>query len=290
MAPLGELVSFENKRGLRLDGILYRADESAISVVHVHGSYGNFYQNNFVRLFASRYVTEGLNFLSFNISGHDGIAEGYRGNDFEYVGGAVSPFSECVHDIASAIDLVKRFSSTVVLEGHSLGCDRILHFLLTTGARLNSIFLSPCDSYALHSRWIRPESVEQQIQRLKGSRAGEDLETLPSREYGVRQGGGEVYNIPITRRALLSIIDGPPFKLMRIDTQAEFSLNSSAFAYIGGQDQLQTVGANTMFSHLEMRVRRLRRLYVADGDHDMKGCEDIVAKQIAAWIFEECRS
>jgi len=63
---LGELVTFPSKNGLSLDGILCTERGNGTTVVHVHGSLGNFYQNKFVRVMARKYVDAGVNFLSFN--------------------------------------------------------------------------------------------------------------------------------------------------------------------------------------------------------------------------------
>jgi len=111
---LGELVTLRNTKGLALDGILYRKDGNHTTVVHVHGSLGNFYQNQFLRVIARRYLDVGTNFLSFNLSGHDGIAEGFRDDTFEYVGGSIMEFDECLYDIEGAVQFVAPFSNAIM--------------------------------------------------------------------------------------------------------------------------------------------------------------------------------
>src|SRR2546426_6395954 len=141
-SPLGELVTFKSSAGLHLDGILYRREENVTTIIHVHGSYGNFYQNHFIRLMAESYLASQINLLSFNLAGHDGFGEGYRNmEDFEYVGGAVNDFGECVSDIAGAVAFVNGFSDRIILQGHSLGCDRILHYLVVRKSSLDFVLL-----------------------------------------------------------------------------------------------------------------------------------------------------
>src|SRR6266545_5249133 len=229
--PLGELVTIQAEAGRQLDGIYYHVpvERATGTVIHVHGSFGNFYHNSFLRAMARVYQDAGLAFLSFNLSCHDGLAEGYVGvDDFEYVGGAVTGFRSSLADIDAAISLAKaRLERPVVLQGHSLGCDRVLYYLSERTVRLDFVLLSPCDSYALQSRWMAPETVETQIERLQtgaptaatNAAAGlesrylrtsvEALEWLPLREYGIRCGDWS-YPIPITRGALLEILTGPP--------------------------------------------------------------------------------
>src|SRR5438093_13111615 len=130
-STLGELVTLRSTKGLDIDGILYRSDSGKATIVHIHGSFGNFYQNRFVRLMARRYCEARMNFLSVNMAGHDGLVEGYRHNlEFEYLGGAVADFGECVADIEGAVLFARQFSDRIILQGHSLGCDRVLHFLI----------------------------------------------------------------------------------------------------------------------------------------------------------------
>ena len=281
---LGELVTFENSHGFHLDGILYQEDHNKTTIIHIHGSLGNFYQNQFLRLMAKMYNKARINFLSFNLASHDGLAEGYRNvDDFEYVGGSVVDFETSLLDIEAAINFVKKFSRRIILQGHSLGCDRVLNYLITQESYYDFILLSPCDSYQLQACWIAPETVEQQMTGLKAINPGEEeLDWLPSQEYGIKH-EGEDYIIPITRKALLSIIDGPPFKLIRIGNPAHFTLNQKVLVYIGGEDALQVVPNEIMFKYFEDRVRHVTKVFIPRGQHSLEGCEHEVAEHIIKW-------
>lgn len=284
-----ELVSVCSKNGLTLDGLLFRSHGNRKTVIHIHGSFGNFYQNEFVKTMAKIYPVLGLNFLAINLSTHDGVAEGYKfGGEFEYVGGAVSDFGNCVDDIEGALSFSQQFSERTILQGHSLGCDRVLHFLTSRGENQEFILLSPCDSYKLQSGWIAPETVEEQIRRLKSQHLSDPyFDWLPSREYGVNGGGGWTYPIPITRRAFLSIAEGPPFRLMRIDKPSDFQLGQRACIYVGGKDPLQVWPHEAMFRHLKDRIPRAEQLYVPRGDHMLRGCQNEVIHAIANWAFAD---
>lgn len=281
---LGELVTFKSTTGRHLDGILYQSDSNKTTILHVHGSFGNFYQNQFVRQMALAYLGNSINFLSFNLSSHDGLAEGYsHENEFAYTGGALADFEECIGDIKGAIEFTQPFSKRVILQGHSLGCDRILHFLISTQAKYDFILLSPCDSFQLQSNWIAPQAVQVQIQRLraKGQRLA-DLEWVSTNEYGIKQGTW-VYPIPITRKALISILDGPPLKLLNIENPYNFFIDQDALVVIGGKDELQTSRSEVMFEYLQKRVRKLSKAYFPIGDHFLAGCEEEVIAVIIEW-------
>ena len=175
---------------------------------------------------ASVYGNARLNFLSVNMSCHDGLGEGYWVDGrFAYIGSCASPFQECVDDIAGAVTFAERFSDRIVLQGHSLGCDRVLQYSIDLRSTCDLVLLAPCDSYQLQADWIAPETVEAQIARLR-SGAGSDtvLDWLPAREYGIRCRDEWTYSIPVTRRAFLSIAEGPPYRLMRVSRPTDFFL------------------------------------------------------------------
>ena len=71
---------------------------------------------------------------------------------FEYVGGSVQPFETCVDDIDAALHFLRRDVDAVVLNGHSLGCDIVVLYMLS-GSREKELvkalsLMSPCDIYA----------------------------------------------------------------------------------------------------------------------------------------------
>lgn len=283
---LGELITFKDARSFHHDGIIYYAHANRCTIVHVHGSFGNFYQNGFLRIMAEVYLSHGINFLSFNFRAHDALAEGYRREwDFEYVGGAVAEFSECIEELQAAIDYVMPINQRIVLQGHSIGCDRILHYLLSTGSSNDFVLLSPCDSYALQTDWLMSESVESQVSRLMQVSGATEMEWLPLSEYGIRRGDWE-YPIPITRKALLSILKGPPFELVNIRAPKKFFLDQRALIYIGGDDTLQTSPREEMIAYFKQRVRHVEMTaFYPEGDHSLWECERSVAEEIAAWAL-----
>ena len=283
---LGELVTFPNTKGWLLDGILYEVKDSKKTIIHVHGSYGNFYQAYFPRVMAKFYTAAGYNFLCFNLTCHDGFGEGYRNDEgFDYMGGAISEFSTCVRDIEGAVQFVSGFSDEIILQGHSLGCDRVVHYLLTSNRNFNFILLAPCNSHKLQSNWLSgKESVEEQIKRLEVNYdILKDFDWLPIKEYGVYS-SGEDYILPITRKALLSIITGPPFQLFNVDNPTDYFLEQNCFVYIGGKDKLQTDTPETMCEYFEKRVANVKLSFVPGGDHMLAGQEETLALGIISWL------
>lgn len=63
-----ELVKFKNRSGLFLDGLYFYSPMNCCVVINVHGSFGNFYSNAFIKIMAESYNKKGINFLSFNLT------------------------------------------------------------------------------------------------------------------------------------------------------------------------------------------------------------------------------
>jgi hypothetical protein len=283
--PKPEIVNFTSKTGLSLQGLLFGGIHGAPTVIHVHGSCGNFLSFSPLLRETSILLAGGINVLSVNTSACDCIREGFRGDKYEYVGGAISEFGECVHDIGGAIEYALTFSSHVVLQGHSLGCDRVVHYQLSTEDWRDTVLLSPCDSYRLHEIYLGGESVEAHIARLKQSQPIDNFCLLPRDEYGIRN-KQENYRIPVTLRTFLSIAEGPPFQLFRLDCTSRYFVKSRAFVGIGKLDDLQTADPNAMFDHLAQRFNDVRRIVLSNSDHEMEPEADQLFQKLRDWIKE----
>ncbi len=285
-APTPQIIEFSSKTGLLLQGLLFGGIRGAPTVIHVHGSCGNFLSFSPILREASILTDRGINLLSVNTSACDCIREGFRGSTYEYVGGAVSEFGECVGDIGGAVEYASAFSSKIVLQGHSLGCDRIVYYQLSTADWRDTVLLSPCDSYHLHQIFLGGETVEAHIARLKREYPLKDFSLLAPKEYGIRN-KGEDYKIPITLRTFLSIAEGPPFQLFRLDQTSDYLVQSRAFVGIGQLDDLQTAGPITMFDHLAQRFRGVFRALLANSDHEMEPEADQLFLQLSRWITHD---
>ena len=231
----GELLSLVNEAGVVLDGIVFSPSGTThLAIVHVHGSLGNFYQQQFIRVIANHLARHGVSLVSFNLTAHDGVSEGYTAEgDMEYIGGSLSKFETCLDDLDTILRFARSICSQVVLQGHSLGCDRVLFYTQYRSAHFPLVLLSPCDSHRLHECWLDGESISEQVARLSRVQNNDgQISLLPAREYGLNGPGGWTYNIPIGRDALLSILTGPPFQILWLDSSAKLVSDAPAFVYL----------------------------------------------------------
>ena len=281
----GRLTSITNSAGVVLDGIVFCPPNARLAVVHVHGSLGNFYQQPFIRIFARELALQEIALLSFNLTSHDGISEGYLDDrEMVYIGGSISRFETCLDDIDALIRFGRSICPHVVLQGHSLGCDRVLYYeqQRTTGVPL--VLLSPCDSYQLQGDWLAGETVEQQVSRLSREEAlDDDVSLLPRCEYGLRGPDGWTYKIPVNRSTLLSILNGPPFRILRTGRSVGPVSTGPAFVYISECDTIRGATLDAMRSHVRQLLPAAKMYVDPNGDHSLDGSEAAVGGAIAQW-------
>lgn len=153
-----EFVRFLTPDGLELQGLYLPPGRDGVpAALHVHGLDGNYYENRFIEPVAEAYRRRGIGFLSFNNRGHDYIsdiivesADGPPG--CRQIGGMYETLGECVEDIRAALVwLAGRGHARFILQGHSHGALKALHYLQSTGdpAVAALALLSPSDDFAL---------------------------------------------------------------------------------------------------------------------------------------------
>jgi len=154
-----------------------------ICLVHVHGWDGNFYENRFIDHAAEVCARRGIGFLTGNNRGHDYIADLLRckpgkrnrqerqgrqvartngqedDNRYDYVqiGGMYEKLADSVADIKAWVDfVVGRGANQVILQGHSHGAIKVVHYLTTTGDPrvCGLVLLSPSDDMGIARRQL----------------------------------------------------------------------------------------------------------------------------------------
>jgi pimeloyl-ACP methyl ester carboxylesterase len=176
--------------GLELQGFLVEpaGRRSAAAVVHVHGWDGNFYENRFIDRAADACSRLGFSFFSFNNRGHDYVADLLRPASFDYLqlGGIYEKLADGRADIAAALAFLRsRGLSRFVLQGHSHGATKVVHYLtMTRDPRVcGSILLSPSDDLG----WARVKLGQRFLWVLARSRelvrAGKGRQLLPERDF-----------------------------------------------------------------------------------------------------------
>lgn len=296
MSNTGRLVSFRTDDDFEIIGMLFQNSLKPLEkiVIHIHGNFGNFYQNKFLWEMSNLYCQNGIDLLTINLSSHDGLAEGYYGVQLKYVGGGVADYSDSQKDIQAAVDYATRLGyKEIILQGHSLGCDKILEYSLTNRGNNKMIMLSPVDSYAVQALWRRPETVEEQIKRIENMDfpvadngwGKADLNWADKNEYGALGDCAEwVYQIPITYDALINILKGSAFYYLNLKQNPDFSLDNKSFAFVGKRDGLQLHEQHIWVDYLKSKFKDITIVDDLNADHDVIGVEKELITRIVKWI------
>jgi pimeloyl-ACP methyl ester carboxylesterase len=185
-------------------------------VLHTHGFAGNFYENRFVDAIGDVVVGRGLAFLTYNNRGHEYRSDNIKGEGVGTTshlgGGSFEVFDECLDDIGGAARFLEvRGHREIYFEGHSLGTNKVIHYL---GKRkdpraVGAILISPPDIFGL--REVRTEgriaTILEQARTLVGSGRGEELL------------GDPAFVVPMSAATLVSAYGDPsvtdtfPFRL-----------------------------------------------------------------------------
>lgn len=144
-----ELVRINSMDGIEQPGILYTPIQNTNKIViHIHGLYGNFYENRFLDVLAKAYTEKNYAYLTFNNRGRDAISELLKGDDSVIIGASFERFKDCLLDIEGVVNWVREKGyQEIVLEGHSYGCNKILYYY-TKKKNLDIkgiVLLGPCD-------------------------------------------------------------------------------------------------------------------------------------------------
>lgn len=275
---------YETRQGRHHVGILYAPQDPPLGIVlHVHGTLGNFYGNAFIQELARRYTAAGLALFSFNLQAHDGVVESVVRSRVEYVGGAISTFESCIEDIEEAVFFVSSLGFHVTaLQGHSLGCERVLAFLEASGRGTPAILLCPVDTCSVQRKW---QSLNDASEPMDQSPIGRPKAIiLRSDLYGAVGRKNEwTYPIPITEGAFRSLFDSHYSRYFSSEvlplSTAEFCFSVEGLIISSPGDSFVDDHAGHM-SRLSRRYPRMKIFTSLTCDHDMATDHTEVARQV----------
>jgi pimeloyl-ACP methyl ester carboxylesterase len=285
-----ELVTTEDK--LILQGMVCRPDESVangVTVIHVHGSYGNFYENFFLAPMADACQKLGATFVSINTRGRDYLADLKSRQPDRYtstrIGGIREVFQESTKDIAAWVEWARAHGSgAVILQGHSLGAMKVTHYLGHYPTACDGLVLvSPPDNIGLQRAAVGGH-YDSYIELARTSAASDPDKLMPE----------EAYSDPITVRAYLALF-GTPTDTGMFTYEDQTLMNQSSLprvltpilATFGTVGEAIVSDLSTCRAALEHCVSspRLLQVSIIDGaNHNYHFREGALATTIGQWI------
>ena len=152
-----DFVRFNASDGVELQGWMSDpgGDEA---VVHIHGMSGNGYENHFLDNLRQYYFDKGIAFFSIDTRGRGIISDFKRADASIHGGSCFELFDDSVYDIEGAINYLQSVTHNkkrIILEGHSLGCTKVVNYWLTKSAHhvTSIILLAPTDMVG----WVKTE-------------------------------------------------------------------------------------------------------------------------------------
>lgn len=291
----GELVRTFTEDGLELQGLFCQsAEANGISLLHIHGFTGNFYEARFVDHIAKQAAKRGYAFLTVNTRGHDYrsgfIKKTASGLTHVRIGTAYEVLEECIFDIKAWIDfLQERGYSKVILQGESAGpLKTVFYQHQTQDERVRGLVLiSPVDHIGLQRMVIRDkydEAVSVARQLIEDGKADE----LMPRVYC------PLWEFPISAKTYLNAF-GPNTKsgifsfhnpnagfeaLSTIECPILVTYGTVEEAVVGNkvEEALSTIKRKAKSS------KRCDTAIIRDAPHDYLNHENELSETIGNWI------
>jgi pimeloyl-ACP methyl ester carboxylesterase len=282
----GESVRITTEDNLELHGILFEPKkETTNALIHVHGWVGNFYENKFIDYIAKEVVAKGISFLTFNNRGSgivtDLIKRGKDKTEYVRIGGCLENFEDCTLDIRAAINLLdKRGYKKIILEGHSLGCQKITYYKYKTqDKRVKALVeLAPVDDVGYSKRALGSRYEESLRVAKEMIENGKGNEPVPK--------WMEFYPL-LSAKRFLDIADSKTSGGRVFDYSGELEEIKDAdcpiLAVFGSKDDYE-VKAGEMLEVLKKSVKNCDVRLVRNANHGFIDFEPKLAKIVGDWI------
>ena len=267
-----KLVRTTTTDGQELQGLISEADKmNDRIVIHIHGTWGNFYGNPFIDQFITEYPKNGYSFLSGNTRGHD---EGSISEKFE----------DCKVDINQWISFAESQGyKHFILQGHSLGALKTVYYDNDVNNPLvrKLILLSPFDSVAFYcSR--NPQKREILLSELSGLVLKSPNEIAPKDIWGMWMISNiTLYNM--LREETVSDIF--PFRKGDLQGSALSRIHKNIFAAIGGNDFAAFPDPSSEYLQLS-KMKRVKSVLIPNAPHNFAGYEKSLMEHILEWLRE----
>lgn len=172
-----EFTRFQASDGVELQGWLSNVPGDT-AALHIHGMSGNGYENYFLDDLRTAYAQNGISFFTIDTRGRGIISDFRQGNDWKRGGSCFEIFEESAQDIQGALDHLRGLGkSNFILEGHSLGCTKVVNFMVTRKVPdiTQVILLAPTDMVGWAKTDPNHEGYLANAKQLQSEGKGEEL-------------------------------------------------------------------------------------------------------------------
>lgn len=274
------------KDGLELHGLLFEPDRKTTNaLIHVHGWVGNFYENKFIDYIAKKAASKGFAFLTFNNRGA-GILNDFikrKGVKMNYVriGGSLEEFKDCIIDIKATVDfLSKKGYKRIILQGHSLGCQKITYYQYRTkDKRVKAlVLLAPVDDTGFVKRDLGKKYKKALGVAKEMVKKGKSNKPVPEwMAFYPLLNASMFLNIADTKSASGKLFDYSG-NLKEIK-----SINCPKLALFGSKDEYQD-NPSEKLKILKREVKNCNTKLIKGSSHGFVGFEENLSKIVSSWL------
>lgn len=289
-------VFFETEDGIELCGLLHEAEETSNQIViAIHGMQSNCFKkrDDFI---AEKLTKAGISYFCFNNRGHDlvnslsQIKEGK--NNKTTCGSCLEDVEDSYYDIKAAIEAMNKKGYTKIhLQGHSLGCTKIVYTYNRMLEEKNTNVLEKIKSVILLSMVDLPNAMNFFF-------SGDKEKLVKFMENEVKEGRGDtLISIP---DAILPMSPNTFLRYMKNNKSIDFAkysdenydfkelnaINVPLFMRWGNNHELITQDACDLVKMLQIKIKNPHKdLNFIDGAaHNYKDKEEILAGQILNFL------
>lgn len=283
--PIAQIKTEDNQC---LYGLFLESAKKEKVFINIHGTGSNFYEEDFIEVFAEYFAKNGISLLSTNNRGA-GVYDAYQKS-----GAAIEKFEDCVIDIDAWISFVLgKGYEKVFLSGHSLGTEKVVYYM-NNGKYADRVsvvvLLAPADSFGshrLHEGKINPRGIEVE-ELLKESerliKAGRGEEFLPRNAYGSHEG-----IMPKSAESFVNFL-GPKSKLLNAlpfvtkRLEAYSNIKVPVLVVIGDQSEYTGLTIEDTLDLMRKENKNTVAIQLKDCDHDFRGKAEELAKIIVDFL------
>jgi alpha-beta hydrolase superfamily lysophospholipase len=292
------IVKVQTKDGLILNGLLHEKSKSSKIVINIHGSASNFYEEQFFENMFVQFPKRGFSFLSINNRGNSVLT-----HTWQKTGSALEKFEDCILDFDAWIEFVlKKGYSTIILQGHSLGTEKIVYYMSKGKHRdkvSGVILLGFSDSYGCTIKFMEKskskEALFSEAKKLVSAGKGEQFLTTEWYSHaGILPKSAESFLNQFSENSELS--KAFPFRTRKLEFYSKIKV--PILAVISGNDKhtadtVVTDGSEHTVIPVKEAAELLKKsnkkttvAIIPETNHDFEGKEKEVTKVVGDFLVK----
>lgn len=282
------IVKVTTRDGITLHGLLSEPKiKSKNIVIHIHGSGGSFYWNDFYPFIAKSINDLNYSFLSVNTRGA-GVYEIETGS--KPYGTAIELFEDCLIDINSWIEFAfSKGYKNIILEGHSFGTNKVQYYTLYGKYKSDVkalILLGFTDSYGgqlayLKKNNIKNEDILNEAKKLNNEGKPTQLLSNLHINWGELPQSAQSYINFMSPNSNLS-------KILPLGTSKTLEnfrkINIPVLGVVGDHNECTVIPPQQAVNLLNKENINAKCYMIKDCSHGYKGKENEVTKLIESFI------